>query len=74
LVWFVGEFFWAVLGVLQVKVNVRKKRERKGESWQVLGVLQLIEEEKKCEEEREMIIKKINKFLKNNNLIENNLN
>jgi hypothetical protein len=41
LVWFVGEFFWAVLGVLQVKViNVRKKRERKGESWQVLGVLQ----------------------------------
>jgi hypothetical protein len=28
LVWFVGEFFWAVMGVLQVMVKVRKKRVR----------------------------------------------
>jgi hypothetical protein len=37
LVWFVGEFFWAVLGVLQVMVKVRKKRVRKGEKLAGVG-------------------------------------
>jgi hypothetical protein len=37
LVWFVGEFFWAVMGVLQVMVKVRKKRVRKGEKLAGVG-------------------------------------
>jgi hypothetical protein len=38
LIWFVGEFFWAMsLGVLQVMVKVRKKRVRKGEKLAGVG-------------------------------------